>query len=56
MKDINEVLAKRLKDQIGELTFQVLLKDAVIEQLQEENKSLKESLIKMSPDSDKKEG
>ena len=38
--DLNETLAKKLQDQIGALTFQLLLKDSIIELLNDQIKKM----------------
>ena len=38
--DLNETLAKKLQDQIGALTFQLLLKDSIIELLNDQIKKI----------------
>ena len=48
--DLNEILAENIKNQIGSLTFQVLLKDAQIALLNEENNTLKIALRKLAPE------
>ena len=42
--DVNVILQKKITDQIGNLMFQLALKDAQMEVLVEENKHLKDQL------------
>ena len=53
--DVSKVLAEKVKEQIGGLTFELLRRDAEIQVLLEENTALKDALKQLAPKEDTKE-
>lgn len=48
--DISQVLAQKVQEQIGGLTFELLKKESENELLKEENAQLKAALQKLTPE------